>query len=101
MATQQVFIYLWGLPTIAPCKHCGVSNKVFRHFINRPHDAFYICQLGHNKTECRGNTNPSPDPVAQMPLAEPERPEDLISKRGDAALNQDEISLLFAKANQK
>jgi len=98
MTVVYAFRYLWGLPIIAPCKHCRVSVKVFRNARNRPFDAFYLCNAGNDKTQCNGNTGASPEAAA--PFAEPERPEDMIAKRGDANLNQDEISALFAKASK-
>jgi len=98
MAVVYAFRYLWGLPNIAPCKHCKSSTKVFRNARNRPNDAWYLCNIGNDKTQCNGNTNTAPESV--MPFAEPERLEDMIAKRGDANLNQDEINALIAKANK-
>jgi hypothetical protein len=99
MAAAYAFRYLWGLPSAAPCKHCGSSSKVFRHFRNRPHDAFYICNVGNDKTACGGQS--ATNAAAPFPAAESERLEDTISKRGDANLSQDEINALIAKANKK
>jgi len=91
--TTKVFIYLWCLPITADCKHCKSSTKVFRHARNRPHDAFYICNVGRSKFECGSNASPSP---AEPPPEEPKQRVDVIGKRGDANLTQDEIDAMLA-----
>jgi len=94
------FKYLWCRPTIADCKHCTVSTKVFRHFRNRPFDAWYICKVGNDRTECNGegymaSTVDTPAVAEVAPKLEA-----AVSKRDSAYLNQDEINAMVEAAKK-
>jgi len=93
----RVFKYLWGLPAIADCKHCGQSTKVFRHFRNRPFDAWYLCKIGNDKTDCGGAEQVVE--IAPQIIA-PKRLEDVVAKRGSDVVNQDEIDAMVEAANK-
>lgn len=85
---------------MADCKHCGNSNKVFRHYSQRPFDAFYLCRLGRDKDECDGKAVSSAALNNGVTQEAVNRIEDAVAKRGTDNLGQSEIDLLIA-ANAK
>lgn len=81
---------------MADCKHCSYSNKVFRNYLQRPFDTFYLCNIGRDKSECDSKVIPVRAPSNGI-LQEPaNRIEDAVAKRGTDNLGQSEIDMLIA-----